>query len=48
VLNAIILTDRELVIKPETPFEELYLHNWYVKNGKKPSKETIRFALQDK
>tara|TARA_B110000967_G_scaffold184491_1_gene203947 strand:- start:50 stop:193 length:144 start_codon:yes stop_codon:yes gene_type:complete len=38
----------ELVIKSETNFEEIYLQNWYVKNGKKPSKETIRFALQDK
>ena len=40
--------NQELVIKPETPFEGLFLHNWYVKNGKKPSRETIIFALQDK
>jgi len=37
-----------LVIIPETPFEELYINNWYVNNGKKPSKETIIFAIQNK
>jgi hypothetical protein len=35
----------ELVIKSETKFEEMYISNWYLKNGDKPSKETIRFAL---
>lgn len=39
--------NKDLVIIPETKFEELYMTKWYAENKDKPSKETMVFALMD-
>lgn len=40
-----INNNNNLVIIPETKFEELYITKWYSENKDKPSKETIVFSL---